>query len=178
MDQVHVQLLPYKLIAQHSQQKHLAIIKAAVLTKEQPVLNSQEHAEIIQQQLLVDVIQNHQNVLKEHWLMEFIHVYHLQSHALLKQLTIAIGDNKKMEKHAIIQDQLALHMICQNAQQEQFKICVLEDVFGPTMHVLLQLVLQSLTQLDVQLFTMMMILKSQFVLPQKENVPMPLMPLD
>jgi hypothetical protein len=118
MEIVHVKPLQQKSIAQHTQQKHLVITKAAVLTKEQPVLISQEHAEIIQQQLLVDVHQNHQNVKKEHWLMEFIHVFLLLLHVLHKQLTIAIITSKKMERCVIILHQLALHMICQNVQQE------------------------------------------------------------
>ena len=149
MDQVHVNLLLQKPIAQHTQQKQLVTIKAPVLTKEQLVLTSQEHAEIIQQLLLVDVQPNHQNVKKEHWLMEFIHVYLLLLHVLHKQPIIAIIISKKMERCVITQDQLALHVICQNVQQEQFKICVMEDVFGPTMHAPLKLALQLLTQLNV-----------------------------
>ena len=66
MDQVHVNLLLQKLIAQHLIQKHPVTIKAPVLTKEQLVLILQEHVQIIQQQLLEDVQTNHQNVLKEH----------------------------------------------------------------------------------------------------------------
>ena len=81
--------------------------------------------------------------------MEAIHVYLQQLHVLLKQLIHAIGNSKKMESCVITQDQLALHMICQNVQQEQFKIYVMEDVFGPTMHAPLKLALQLLTQLNV-----------------------------
>ena len=66
MDQVHVKVLPQQSIAQHTQQNQLVTIQAPVLTKEQLVLNSQEHAEIIQLQYKEDVNKNHINVLKEH----------------------------------------------------------------------------------------------------------------
>jgi hypothetical protein len=179
MEIVHVKVLQQQSIAQHTQQKQPVIIKAAVLTKEQPVLNSQEHVEIIQQQYKVDVNKNHINVLKEHWLMEFIHVFLLQSHAQLKHhQTHATIDNKKMEKHVITQEPLVLHMICLNVQEEHLKRSVMEDVFGPVVHVLPKLVLQLLTQPDVHQFTMMMLQKLQFVLYQEQLVLMLLMPQD
>ena len=178
MDQVHVKLLQRQLIAQHTQQKQHVTIKMPVLTKEQLVLHSQEHAQIIQQQLLEDVQTNLQNVLKEHWLVELTHVYLLLLHAQLKHhQTHVMVNSKMMEKHVTTQDQLALHMICQNVQQEQFKIYVLEDVFGPITHVLLKLVLQSLTQPNVPQSSVMIHLQSQFVPSQEQLVPMLLMPL-
>ena len=178
MDQVHVKLLQQQLIAQHTQLKQHVTIHLSVLIKEELVLNSQEHVQIIQQQLLVDVHSNPQNVLKEHWLVELIHVYLLLLHALLNNLLIhAMENSKMMEKYVTTLHQLALHMICQNVQQEQFKICVLEDVFGPIMHVLLKHVLQSLTQLNVPQSIVMIHLQSQFVPSQEQLVPMLLMPL-
>jgi hypothetical protein len=147
-----------------------------VLTKEEHVLISQEHVEIIQLQYKVDVNKNHQNVLKEHWLVELILVFLLLLHVLLKQPTHVQEDSKMMESHVITQEQLVQPMICQNAQAE-LKICVLEDVFGPVVHVLLKLVLQSLTQPNVTQSLMMINHQSQFVQFQELLVPMPLMPL-
>ena len=82
MDQVHVQLLLHQSIAQHSQQKQHVIIKPPVLSKEQLVLHLQEHAQIIHQQLLVNVQINPHYVQTEHWLMDLTHVYLLLLHVL------------------------------------------------------------------------------------------------
>ena len=110
--------------------------------------------------------------------MEFIHVYLQLSHAQLKQQPKhAIIDNKKMEKHVITQEQLALHMIYLNVQEEHLKnSATQEDVLGPMVHVLPKLVLQLLTQPDVHQFTMMMLQKLQFVLFQELLVLMLLIP--
>ena len=81
-----------------------------------------------------------------------------------------------MEKHVITQEQLVLHMIYLNVQEEHFKSSVLEDVLGPIVHVLPKLVLQLLTQHNVHQFTMMMLQKLQFVLSQELLVLMLLIP--
>ena len=82
MDQVHVKKLLQQLTAQNSQQRQHVTTQVLVLTQKMLVQHSQEHVQIILQQYKVDVKQNHNHVLKEHSLMEFIHVYLLLLHVL------------------------------------------------------------------------------------------------